>query len=501
MIKLNNIHQLSTSYVINKSRLCCIAIVIGQVFINSEVLAANTLENNHDTLSFDKTITAAQSNDPWLTGNIHQQKSLELMSRAVNNLPDPKVSIGLANLPVNGFDFDQEGMTQAKIGIAQMFPRGDTLALKSEQLNKQSEAFPYQRINRKAQVAVTVGNLWLDTYKLQQSIVLIEKNRALFTQLSELSQASYSSAVGKTRQQDIVRAQLELTYLEDRIEKLKQQKINYTGLLVQWLTKLSSEAHGFSEELNNSMLVKDNLGQQTFTVNDYDLILSANRIELTEQLPQIRLIESELVNAENWLQPERLAQYFIRHPSIVAIEKKISASQSNIELAKQKYKPEWGVNASYGYRSDDPTGQSRADFFSVGVTFDVPLFTENNQDKEVKSAIFSTEAIKTEKILLLKQLVGAYSSAKGRLQHIKSRQQLYTSTLLPQTYDQGEAALTAYTNDDGDFSEVVRSRIAMLNAQIDQLALDVDEKKINLEINYLLMGNLTHTEDPFWGEK
>ena len=66
-------------------------------------------------------------------------------------------------------------------------------------------------------------------------------------------------------------------------------------------------------------------------------------------------------------------------------------------MAKQKYKPEWGVNASYGYRDDDPMGNSRADLFSVGVTFDLPLFTDNRQDKEVKSAISKTEAIKTEK--------------------------------------------------------------------------------------------------------
>jgi 3'-phosphoadenosine 5'-phosphosulfate sulfotransferase len=48
--------------------------------------------------------------------------------------------------------------------------------------------------------------------------------------------------------------------------------------------------------------------------------------------------------------------------------------------------------------------------------------------------------------------------------------------------------LTAYTNDDGDFSEVVRSRIAVLNAEIDELTLNVEEQKIRLELNYLFIG-------------
>tara|TARA_R110001583_G_scaffold71614_6_gene201551 strand:- start:26 stop:1351 length:1326 start_codon:yes stop_codon:yes gene_type:complete len=415
-------------------------------------------------------IKSAQKNDPWLMGNFHKQRSIESMSTAVSTLPDPKISIGLANLPTNGFDFGQEGMTQAKIGIAQMFPRGDTLDIKSQQLRIQSEAFPFQRQDREAKVAVTVGSLWLDAYRVQQSIALIEKNRSLFEQLADIAEASYSSALGKTRQQDIVRAQLELTKLEDRLEKLGQQKNRFEGMLSQWLTKFST-----GNDSVEATLYSD------FSLHD---------IELSQQIPQIDLLNNKLVHSKSWLNPLELVQYFTSHPSVVAIEKKVSATKASIKLAEQKYQPEWGVSASYGYRADDPMGRSRADLFSVGVTFDLPLFTENRQDKEVQSAIFKTEAVKTEKFLLLRQLLGSYSSAKGRLLRLKDRQNLYTSKLLPQIHDQAEASLTAYTNDDGDFAEVVRSRIAVLNAEIDELTLNVEEQKISLELNYLFIGSI-----------
>lgn len=422
-------------------------------------------------LSFEKAIKSAQKNDPWLTGNVHKQRSIESMSTAVNTLPDPKVSIGLANLPTDGFDFGQEGMTQAKIGIAQMFPRGDTLEIKSQQLKIQSEAFPFQRQDREAKVAVTVGSLWLDVYRVQQSITLIEKNRSLFEQLGDVATASYSSALGKTRQQDIVRAQLELTRLEDRLDKLAQQKNRYEGMLSPWLTSLSTEKGSFDE---------------VSLISNFSL----HGISLTQQLPKIELLNHDLVHHETWLKPEKLVPYFYDHPAVLAIEKKVNATKTGIKLAKQKYQPEWGVNASYGYRGDDPMGRSRADLFSVGVTFDLPLFTENRQDKEVQSAISKTEAVKTEKLLLLRKLLGSYSSAKGRLLRLKDRQNLYKSKLLPQIHDQAEASLTAYTNDDGDFSEVVRARIAVLNAEIDELTLNVEEQKISLELNYLFIGNI-----------
>ncbi|AOW78744.1 hypothetical protein A3Q34_19015 [Colwellia sp. PAMC 20917] len=51
-------------------------------------------------------------------------------------------------------------------------------------------------------------------------------------------------------------------------------------------------------------------------------------------------------------------------------------------MAQQKYKTEWGVNASYGYRGDDAMDGSRADLFSIGVTFDIPLLLKIAKTKK-----------------------------------------------------------------------------------------------------------------------
>jgi outer membrane protein TolC len=422
-------------------------------------------------ISIESAIEKAQKNDPWLTGNVHKQQAIESMSMAVSSLPDPTISIGLANLPTNGFDFSQEGMTQAKIGISQMFPRGDTLQIKRQQLKTESEAFPYQRQDREAKVAVIVGNLWLDIYRVQHSIALIEKNRTLFEQLIDVADASYSSGMGKTRQQDIVRAQLELTRLEDRLDRLAQQKSGYEGMLLPWLSDIPDEKFAYNDEyLNDDFILHD--------------------MKLSTELPKISPVNSHLVFKDSWLRPSELVKYMANHPSLVAIDKKIKARKSGIKLAQQKYQLAWGVSASYGYRADDAMGNSRADLLSVGVTFDLPLFTENKQDKEVNSAISNTEAIKTEKRLLMRKLLASYSSAKGRLLRLKDRQDLYTSKLIPQIHDQAEASLTAYTNDDGDFSEVVRSRIAVLNAEIDELTLNVEEQKLLLALNYFFISSI-----------
>ena len=144
-----------------------------------------------NALSLEKTISIAQHNDLWLIKNKYQQKSTESLSVAAGQLPDPKVSLAFLNFPTDTFNFGQEPMTQFKLGVSQMFPRGNTLALKKEQLELKSNIFPFQRINRSEQVKVIVSNLWLDAYKAQESITLIEKNRSLFEQLSEVFSYSF----------------------------------------------------------------------------------------------------------------------------------------------------------------------------------------------------------------------------------------------------------------------------------------------------------------------
>ncbi|HFC30629.1 MAG TPA: transporter, partial [Oceanospirillales bacterium] len=172
------------------------------------------------------------------------------------------------------------------------------------------------------------------------------------------------------------------------------------------------------------------------------------------------------------------------HPAVVALQQKLAVTEKGIDIAKQQYKPGWGINANYGYRGESPAGVNRSDFLSVGVTFDVPLFTKNRQDKQVQSAVAQNDAVETEELFLLRQMLANFKANIVKLNRLNERKKLYEKTLLPQMSEQAEASLSAYTNDTGDFAEVVRSRIAELNAQIDALNIAVDRQKIIAQLNY-----------------
>ncbi len=186
-------------------------------------------------LSLPQAIEQAQRNDPWLAGSSYRQQALEARSIAAGTLPDPMVDVGFASLPTDTFDFDQEAMTQFKVGVSQKFPRGDSRELERQRLAQLGNQQPFQREDRRARVAVSVAGDWLEAWRAQESIRLIEADRELFDQLVDVAQSSYASALGRTRQQDLVRAQLELTRLEDRLTVLREQFDSAGARLGEWL--------------------------------------------------------------------------------------------------------------------------------------------------------------------------------------------------------------------------------------------------------------------------
>jgi outer membrane protein TolC len=408
----------------------------------------------------------AIQHDPWLTGNQLQERALRAASKGANSLPDPMLSMGLLNLPSDGFAFDQEPMTQFKVGLAQTFARGDTLAIKQQQLSYQADQHPYQREDRKAKIRVSVSQLWLDAVKADHTIRLIERDRVLFEQLVDIVKASYSSAQGNTRQQDVISAQLELARLDDRLTIVNSQRDLALINLSEWLSPSAQKAV-----------------TETFADN----ILLPTPPELTDA------IQALLQRADNM----GLLQLLTHHPALLAIEQSAKAGNTAVKLAEQKYQPQWGVNASYAYRDDNQLGQSRSDFFSIGITVDVPIFGYAKQDSEVSAVRLTAQSIETEKRLLQQRMLTQMLSLHQQETRYGQREQGFLTTILPQIQEHADATLSAYTNDDGDFSEVMRARITQLNAQIDLIHIQTEKFKTRLQILYFLTG---HTNTNTSGE-
>ncbi|WP_293268784.1 TolC family protein [Neptunomonas sp.] len=450
------LHFLSNSYkqVEGYLSLAASIVVLTVVVLPSLVVASEA----NKPLTLDQAVSFAIEHDAWLSGSSYTQKATEALAESAYQLPDPKLSLKIVNLPTDTLDFNQEAMTQLVAGVSQMYPRGDSRRLKRQQLQQQSAQQPLLRSERQAKLTLTITQLWLDAYQARQSIKLIEKDRALFDQLVDISLAGYSSALGRTRQQDLIKAQLEQTRIEDRLTRLLQKQEVVEQRLLEWLLPSGN-------------------GSRTPGAN----LLSGYSAEQP-------VIQS--LYAERWKDKppsnSELVSSFIRHPSVQKIDQSIAVAVTAVRLAKQKYKPEWGMNASYGFRGEDASGRDRSDLFSVGVTVSMPLFSSIKQDREVDAATASQEKIRTDRSLMISRMIASFHSARTQLERLDQRRKLFDRKLIPQIKQQAKASLNAYESDNGSFIEVLRPRIDQLNAQIEYLEIKVAKQKQIAQLNYFL---------------
>jgi hypothetical protein len=417
-------------------------------------------------LSLAKAISLAHERDPWLAGSIQKERSMMAKSTASLALPDPVVSLSIANVPADGFSFNQEPMTQLRAGVSQMLPRGNSRHIRSQYQQALALEQPILRMERIAKSTVMVTALWLDAYSAQAKILLMGENQILLGQLGDIAKANYASAIGNTRQQDVIGADLEATKIEDLLIQLKAEKTASIQRLNEWL------------QLDN---------------NAQAGIVNSLALTLPNTLPELEPLSNTMLVALNNNDRQTLANMLSNHPTIQAIDQRIRASKTAIELAKQKYHPQWGLNASYAYRDDDMLGTSRADFLSIGISFDVPLYTSQKQDNEVSASVYTAESIKTDKRLALRQLMSQLSASFTMHKQLQERRRLYNTQILPQTMEQAETVLNAFTNNDGNFNEVVQAQITQLNAHLNLLDIAVKQHKVSSQLHYY-MSKTSHQE-------
>jgi len=419
----------------------------------------------HDNmLTLQAVIQHAQDNDEWLVKSDLLASQLRQLGEAANTLPDPTFSISVLNLPTSGFAFNQEPMTQFKVGASQLFPRGNSRALKEKRFQLAADEQPHLQENRRQQIALQATQLWLAAFESSLGHQLIEDAKPLFDKLGDIVSASYASSSGVANQQDIIRAELELIKLNDRLIALEVQRDVALSKLSQFLLS----PNDYSQEINQGALSLP--------------ILMATL--LPKVLPPLTDKQYLLQEHTQQLSPSEFHTLVGNHALILANERRIRTSSTDIDIAEQAYKPQYGMNASYAFREDNPSGQSRDDFFSIGLTVNIPLFSNKRQDANVNSATLMTEAMRTEKLLIMRELMAGLRSALSAYEGASRRLAIYENRIIPQIKQQAVAALNAYTNDTGDFAEVVRSQIEELDAQLTMLNIRVNQRRALASIEY-----------------
>ena len=365
----------------------------------------------------------ARVGEPGQRALIARAEAMQEQAVAAGSLPDPVLRVGLANYPIDGGSFSTEGMTQAQLGLRQSFPRaraqGTTrLRAEAEALNRGADA-------RGRDVLSAVRIAWLETYYSQRAWMLVSESRPFFADLVTITRSMY--AVGRKTQYDVLRAELELSRLDDRLIEAERARSEAQARLSRWL------------------------GQDAYRP-------VAMKLPGWDAPPPLEVLQAGLDS----------------HPSIAAARAGVTAQQAAVAIAEENKKPGWALDVGYGYREGFlPDGSPRSDFVSLSVSVDLPFFSKNRQDRKLAAALGSRRAAMASEAELIARLSSELDIEYARWTDLTRRLGLYETQILEQSKGQAQAALLAYQSDTGDFSDVMRGYIDDLNTRTEHVRLQV----------------------------
>ena len=379
----------------------------------------------------------AREQEPGHAALLARASALLEQAVVAGQLPDPTMRIGLANYPISSGSFSTEGMTQAQLGFRQNFPSGKSRAFSTQQYESLALEMNAGAAARSRDVLTNVRIAWLETYYWQQARDIVTVSRPFFLDLAEISLSLYT--VGRKTQQDVLRAELELNRLDDRLIEIDRRHAEARAALSEWLGTDAKRP-------------------------------VAAKLPAWEQVPALEMLHENLSS----------------HPVVLAADAQVAARRASVAIAEERKKPGWALDLGYGYRDGElPSGDPRSDFVSLSVTMDLPFFQKNRQDRSLSAALSERSAAELSKNELLRRLTSQLDAEYAHWKDISRRVALYETSILSLSADHAQAALLAYQSEAGDFADVMRGYIDDLNTRLDHVRLQVERAQ-----SYAALANL-----------
>ena len=352
-------------------------------------------------------------------------------------LPDPEVRIGLNNYPIESGGFTTEGMTNAAVVYRQSFPAGDTRTISATQLEWRAIEMTRSADSRGRNVLTATRSAWLESYFWDRAHELVTESRPFFDDLATVTRSQYS--VGRRDQQDVLRAELELSRIDDRLIDIERQRAKAEAALAEWI----------GDDASRPIALK---------------------FPEWPSLPPLGDLQASLTT----------------HPSVLASDARIAARDAGVDLADERSKPEWALDIAYSYRNGSlPNGGPRSDFVTVGVTVGLPFLRRKTVDSTLAAALKERSSAKLSRERLLRELRSQLEAEYARFRDLSRRLSLYETRILQQAENTAQASMLAYQSDRGDFADVMRGYITDLNTRIEYIRLQVERAE-----SYAVLANL-----------
>ncbi|HAH47846.1 TolC family protein [Gimesia sp.] len=405
---------------------------------------AADLEGPH---SVEKYIQYALAQNPDIQAARKRVEANAYQVPVASSLQDP--NLGMTFYP------DQvqtaSGPQEFALNVSQKFPARGKLSAQGELAESHTnEARAHLAATELATIA-KVKRAYYELYFIQQTINVTEADRQLLVEIRDVANVRYKT--GKVSQQDLLRAELEISNVENELIRLKQK-------LQSGQAKLARLLHISSQ---------------------------------TKLLALSHIAPGALPDDLDWLQRQAVASRPELHAQLAALEKDRQA----LNLARLAYKPDVTLGATWidvGSTGVSPVANGN-DSFLITAGINLPVYRKK-LDSAVRSAeakaVSTARSYDSLKDETLEEVADLFAQAKSQQDLLI----LFREDILPKARQTLEVSSQAYNTGEVDFLQLVDNWRELLRFEVSYLRLEASLGQSLAELERVIGGINPQTLQP-----
>jgi outer membrane protein TolC len=358
------------------------------------------------------------------SGQVASQRAMVDAAREMTipagELPDPKLRVGVENVPAEGPDrgsLTRDAMTMQRIGLMQEFPRAEKRELKVRRAERDAERGDVAVEAAMLAVRREAATAWL----AQRHAVDAEQVIAAQIGEAELAATTVGAAyrAGRAPQADWLMAQSQIVELRNRATEAATTTKRARIALARYVGADAQRTPGAAPD--------------------------------TARLP---------------FDPATLAAVDLQPESRLALAQEAVAA-ADADIARAAKQADWSAELSYGVR-----GPGYPNMVSLMFSLDLPWSAGTRQDREYAAKLKERDAAHAMREDTLRMRGAEVEAMLAEWESARAQAQRTRDELIPLAEQRREAALAAYRGGAGSLAGVLDARRALLDARLALIALD-----------------------------
>jgi outer membrane protein TolC len=366
-------------------------------------------------LSLQDALRAADAYSSRLAAQRQAVTAAEHQSARAGELPDPRLRLGIENLPITGpdrFRYGADSMTAGIIGVAQEFPntaKREARALRAERL-REVEGANLQA--GRAALQREVAAAWLELHFAQRGRSALER---LGRSIAVQSEAS-SAAIARGRQ-----SPAEAFVLRQALEEVNDRLIEQDRTIAKARIALAA---WIGEEAKRTLAEPPD----------------------TARVPQ---------------PTEALLARLAEQPQLRVLERREALARAEVDMARSERRTDWMLEVEYGQRR--PYFDN---MLTVMVSFPLSLSRESRQDRDIESRVAELEQARAMQEDARRMREAEVRGWITDFETANRRITRYEGVLLPLARERSAAAQAAYRGGRGELGPVLEAERSIVETEL-----------------------------------